>query len=265
MELLEALLLGVVQGLTEWLPVSSSGHLVIAQEMLGLRAGEHLLFDLMVHLGTVLAVCVYFRKELNNILLAALTKKDCGPRRDELRRLGLMILVGTVPIAVVGLAVSQRVEDVFTLGMVGVALIVNAFVLIIAERRASNAKEAVVKAVDAAVIGVFQAIAIIPGISRSGFTISGGLLRGIEREAAATFAFLLSVPALLGAFALGVATLDSYDTDAAAMVAGMASAFVVGIVAIDFLLRAIKAGKLWVFGAYCLALGATVLAFAITQ
>jgi undecaprenyl-diphosphatase len=259
MEFLEALLLGVVQGLTEWLPVSSSGHLVIAQELLGLTAGDHLLFDLMVHLGTVLAVCVYFRREFYNILLAALTKRDCGPRRDDLRRLGQMILVGTIPIAVIGLVISQEVEEVFTLRMVGAALIVNAFVLIIAERRASNARGSV-RFVDAVVIGVFQAIAIIPGISRSGFTISGGLLRGIEREAAATFAFLLSVPALLGAFALGVVTLDSHDTEVVMMAVGLVSAFVVGIVAIDFLLKAIKAGKLWVFGAYCLALGAVVLA-----
>jgi len=258
MEFLEALLLGVVQGLTEWLPVSSSGHLVIAQELLGMTAGDHLLFDLMVHLGTVLAVCVYFRKEFYNILLAVLTKRDCGPRRDDLRRLGLMILIGTIPIAMIGLVVSQEVEEVFTMRMVGAALIVNAFVLIIAERKASNAKRSV-RFVDAIVIGVFQAIAIIPGISRSGFTISGGLLRGIEREAAATFAFLLSVPALLGAFALGAVTLDSNDTEAAIMAVGLVSAFVVGIAAIDFLLKAIKAGKLWMFGVYCLALGAVAL------
>ncbi|MDH3366006.1 MAG: undecaprenyl-diphosphate phosphatase [Thermoplasmata archaeon] len=258
MDFLEALLLGVVQGLTEWLPVSSSGHLVIAQELLGMDAGEHLLFDLMVHLGTVLAVCVYFRKELFSILLAALTKRDCGPRRDELRRLGLMILIGTIPIAVVGLILTQEVERVFTVRMVGAALIVNAFVLVVAERRASNARSNA-GLVDAIVIGVLQAVAIIPGISRSGLTISGGLLRGIEREAAATFAFLLSVPALLGAFALGVVSLDSHDTEVAMMIVGLASAFVVGVVAIEFLLKAVKAGKLWIFGAYCLILGVIAL------
>lgn len=259
MEFLEALLLGVVQGLTEWLPVSSSGHLVIAQELLGMSADEHLLFDLMVHLGTVLAVCVYFRKELRGIVRAMLSRRGLDPRSDELRLLGFMILLGTIPIAIVGLIVSGEIGEVFTVRTVGIALIANAIVLVAAERRASGVKRSV-KPADALVIGLFQAVAIIPGISRSGFSISGGLFRGIEKEAAATFAFLLSVPSLLGAFAYGAMTLDAHDTEVGMMLVGLVSAFVVGVVAIDFLLKAIRAGKLWVFGAYCLALGAVALA-----
>ena len=260
MDFIEALLLGIVQGLTEWLPVSSSGHLVIAQELLGMSADEHLLFDLMVHLGTVLAVCAYFRRELHGILAAMFSRRGEDGRTAELRKLGYMILLGTVPIAVVGILVSGEVEEVFTMRMVGVALIVNAAVLVAAERRASASVRKSIRPADALVIGIFQAAAILPGISRSGFTISGGLFRGVEKEAAATFAFLLSVPALLGAFAYGAATLDTHGTEASIMIVGLVSAFVVGIAAIDLLLRMIRSRRLWVFGAYCVALGAVALA-----
>ena len=248
--------------MTEWLPVSSSGHLVIAQDLLGLAADEHLLFDLMVHLGTVLAVCVYFRRELFSIAKAMLPSHGDDAGAHELRMLGYMILLGTIPIAVVGLLISGEVEDVFTVRMVGIALMVNAVVLIAAERLRLGERKSV-RTVDALIIGVFQAAAIVPGISRSGFTISGGLFRGIEKEIAATFAFLLSVPSLLGAFAYGAVALDAHDTGIGMMVVGLATAFVVGLVAIDFLLRAIRAGKLWVFGVYCIALGAIALAISL--
>ena len=262
MELIEALILGVVQGVTEWLPVSSSGHLVIGQEILGLPAEENLLFDLMVHLGTVLAVCLYFRKELFRIVHALIPRSECGPERDQLRLLGAMIAVGTIPIAVVGLLLSGEIEEIFTLEMVGVALMVNAAVLFVAERMASDRKRSV-RLFDAVVIGLFQAVAIIPGISRSGFTISGGLMRGVEREAAATFAFLLSVPALLGAFAYGIVALDRYDAELTAMLVGLVSAFVVGLASIDVLLRIIRARGLWAFSIYCAVVGAAVIVWGL--
>ena len=262
MDLLEALVLGIIQGITEWLPVSSSGHLVIGQELLGLPTGDNLLFDLMVHMGTVLAVCTYFRRELWRICLALLSRRE---HRDEqltqLRLLGLMILLGTVPIALAGVVFADRVDEAFTIELVGAALIVNAVVLVIAERVGSRAEKRTVRAVDAIVIGVFQAIAVLPGISRSGFTISGGMFRGVEREMAATFAFLLSVPALLGAFAYGVYALDEQGSDLLILFAGALSAFVVGLMSIDYLLKAVRSGKLWVFGAYCLILGTAVLAY----
>ena len=262
MELIDALILGIIQGVTEWLPVSSSGHLVIGQEMLGLPAEENLLFDLMVHLGTVLAVCVYFRRELWNIVHALIPRSECGPERDQLRLLGAMIAIGTIPIAVVGLLVSGSVEDMFTIQMVGAALLVNAAVLIAAERIASDRKRSV-RALDALIIGVFQAVAIVPGISRSGLTISGGLFRGVERETAATFAFLLSVPALLGAFAYGVVMLERYDAEAVTMLLGMGTAFIVGLVSIDVLLRIVRAGRLWTFGIYCVVVGTMAIIWSV--
>ncbi len=262
MEILEAFVLGIIQGLTEWLPVSSSGHLVFAQELFGLPAGENLLFDLMVHLGTVLAVCVYFRKELWSILAAVVSRGGRSEQERQLRRLGGMIVVGTVPIAVLGLVISDGVEDLFDLRLVGIALLVNAAVLVFAERLSSGKKKDV-RLVDAVVIGMFQAVAIIPGISRSGFSISGGMVRGLQREMAATFAFLLSVPALLGAFAYGVTTLERYEADAIMLLVGAVTAFAVGLVSIDYLLKAIRAGKFWIFGAYCVAVGMAAIIYTL--
>ena len=254
MDILEALVLGIIQGLTEWLPVSSSGHLVFAQELFDLPAGENLLFDLMVHLGTVLAVCVYFRKELWSILAAMTSRSGRSEQESQLRRLGAMIVVGTIPIAVLGLVISDGIEGIFDLRLVGIALLVNAAVLVLAERWSSERKKDI-RLVDALVIGLFQAVAIIPGISRSGFSISGGMARGLQRETAATFAFMLSVPALLGAFAYGVTTLERYDADATMLLVGAVAAFAVGLVSIDFLLKAVRDGKLWIFGAYCVVVG----------
>lgn len=264
MDVLEALILGVIQGLTEWLPISSSGHLVIAQEWLGLPAEENLVFDLVVHLGTLVAVCAYFRKELGRILMALFARREV---RDEqiqaLRTLGFLLLVGTVPAAVVGVLLTGVIEDVFDLTLVGAALMFNAALLLVAERFGSAGTSKKATLLDAVVIGVFQAASIIPGLSRSGATISGGMLRGLERETAAVFAFLLSVPTLLGAFAYGLSTLERYEFTFANAVVGFAAAFLVGLASIEFLLKAVRGKKLWVFSVYCACLGAAVLALTL--
>ncbi|OGS42082.1 MAG: hypothetical protein A3K67_03910 [Euryarchaeota archaeon RBG_16_62_10] len=263
MDLVEALVLGVIQGLTEWLPVSSSGHLVIAQELLGLPAGENLLFDLVAHLGTLVAVCVFFRKELGRIIVSMFAKASArGEHENALRTLGFMLLIGTVPAAVAGVLLAGAMEDIFDIRLVGAALIANAGLLLAAERLASKGTRRSARLVDALVIGCFQAVAIVPGISRSGSTISGGMFRGLEREVAATFAFLLSVPTLLGAFFYGLLTLESYDTDLGAFLLGFVGALVVGLASIEYLLKAVRSGRLWAFSAYCVAAGTAVLLFA---
>lgn len=262
MDPVEALVLGVIQGLTEWLPVSSSGHLVIAQELLGLSAGENLLFDLVAHLGTLAAVCVFFRKELARIVVSVFMKaSDRGEHENALRMLGFLILVGTVPAAIAGVLLTDVMDEIFDIRLVGVALIANAGLLLAAERVGSKGTRRSARLADAVVIGLFQAIAIVPGISRSGSTISGGMFRGLEREVAATFSFLLSVPTLLGAFFYGLLTLDSYDTDLGAFLLGFIGALVVGLASIEYLLKAVRSGRLWVFSAYCVAAGAAVLIY----
>jgi undecaprenyl-diphosphatase len=266
MEPIEALVLGVIQGLAEWLPISSSGHLVIAQELLGQTAGENLVFDLIVHLGTIVAVCVFFRKELRRIILSMLmAKARRGEAEDALRKLGLLLLLGTVPAGVIGLllAEAESIEDVFDLRLVGVALMVNAVLLLVSERFGRRGARKRASAVDAVVIGMFQAAAIVPGISRSGSAIGGGMLRGLERETAAVFAFLLSVPTLIGAFAYGMLTLDRFELALGESLIGFFSAFLTGVLSISYLLKAVRQGRLWVFAAYCLALGGIVLAWTV--
>lgn len=263
MDALQALFLGIVQGITEWLPISSSGHLVIAQELLGLDAGENLVFDLAVHVGTLLAVCVFFRKELGRIVWAFVRPSGNAQNAKALRILGALLLLGTIPVAAVGFLLSEDTEDIFTIELVGAALLVNAAMLLLAERRAKAAQRKDVRAKDALVAGVLQAASIVPGISRSGATLSGGMFSGLEKEAAATFAFLLSVPALLGAFAYGFATLDRYDVDMVSIILGAVAAFVTGFVSIGYLLKAVRARKLWMFSVYCAVLGSVVLALTL--
>ena len=260
MDALQALVLGIVQGLTEWLPVSSSGHLVITEELLGLPAGESLVFDLVVHLGTVLAVCVFFRLELWRIVRSLTIRRAARDAQEELlHTLGLLLILGTIPAAGAGVLFSDSIEEIFDIRLVGFAMIANAVMLFLFEKLGSNGTRKTAKLLDALVIGSFQAVAIVPGISRSGSTIGGGMIRGLERETAAVFAFLLSVPTLLGAFAYGMLTLDRFDADLVTGAIGLVAAFGTGIVSIDLLLKAVKRGRLWIFGVYCVAVGAIVV------
>lgn len=259
MDILVALALGIVQGLTEWLPISSSGHLVIAEEVLGLSADMNLVFDLILHLGTLGAVVVFFRKELTRIVTSIVRLHPVkGSEEEKLRFLGLLLLVGTIPAAVAGVLFKDAIEQAFDIRYVGIALIANAIMLFSFERFWAKGTRKDAKLLDAIVIGLFQAVAIIPGISRSGSTIGGGMLRGLERETAAVFAFLLSVPTLVGAFVYGLLTLNKFDTDLASSVVGFGTALLVGFVSIGYLLKAVRSGKLWVFAIYCAVVGVAV-------
>lgn len=262
MDALQALVLGIIQGVTEWLPVSSSGHLVVAQKLLGLQANENLVFDLVVHLGTIVAVMAYFRRELWRIVSSFFVRGASDEQRS-LRRLGLILLVGTVPVGAAGVLFNSRIEGVFDIKLVGIALIANAGILAAAYAFGSKGARKETRFSDALIIGIFQAVSIIPGISRSGSTLSTGMMRGLERESAAVFAFLLSVPALLGASAYGIATLNSYDAALIPLVIGFSAALLVGLASIEYLLRIVRSGRLWVFAVYCAAAGAAVVAFSV--
>lgn len=225
-----------------------------------MAAEENLVFDLVVHLGTIFAVCAYFRKELWRIIVSmTIGKAKRGEQENALRKLGFLLLLGTVPAAIAGILLTDYVEDIFDVTLVGAALVANGVLLFAAERFGSKGTKKSAGALDALIIGTFQAISIMPGISRSGSTLSGGMFRGLERETAAVFAFLLSVPILLAAFAYAVVTLDTFDLDLVASLIGAGAAFVTGVVSIGYLLKAVRAGKLWIFSVYCLILGAAVL------
>jgi len=264
MDVFQAFVLGIVQGLTEWLPISSSGHLVIMQDLLGLQPDQNLVFDLVVHLGTLSAVLAFFRKELTRIVLAIFTKRSqVGPQEAALRLLAGLLIVGTIPAGVAGVLFSDSIERIFDLRLVGFALLVNACFLFAFERVGSEGTRRSARLLDAIIIGVFQAVAIIPGISRSGSTIGGGMLRGLERETAAVFAFLLSVPTLIGAFAVGAITLENTQATVLTLVVGFVVAFAIGLASIEYLLKAVRSKRLWVFSVYCAAVGGAVVAYSL--
>lgn len=257
---LQALILGIVQGLTEWLPVSSSGHLVIAEDLLGLNSSQNLVFDLVLHMGTLLAVVIFFRVELGRIVWSVLAWRSAkGPDQEQLRKLALLLLIGTIPAGIAGVLFKEEIENAFTIRLVGVSLLVNSVILFGAWKFGSKGTRKAASLKDAIVIGLFQVVSIVPGISRSGSTIGSGMLRGLERETAAVFAFLLSIPVLVGAFAFGMYSLPKYDATLLTGAIGMATSFAVGLVSISYLLKAVKSGRLWMFSAYCVVAGALVV------
>ena len=265
---LEAVFLGIVQGLTEFLPVSSSGHLVIAQHYLPNFHQPGVLFDVLLHLGTLLAVIIYFRQEVFSIGSSLLPrpKRDLSPQEETARKvhrnLAFFILLGSLPAAGIGLGFEEQIIRLFSsILMVGAMLIVTGTVLLLAEiipRRTSGKKQVGIG--DAIIIGLAQAASIIPGISRSGSTIAAALLRGIEGESAVRFSFLLSIPAILGAVVLNLKNLDQIPSgETWAYIAGTVTALIVGLASLWVLKEMVRLRKLKFFAYYCWVVGAAVL------
>ncbi|MBM3307689.1 MAG: undecaprenyl-diphosphate phosphatase [Candidatus Eisenbacteria bacterium] len=267
MTVLEGILLGVLQGLTEFLPVSSSGHLALAQRLLGVTT-PGVRFEVLVHLATAVAVVALFRRRVAAVLgaLAAWPFRHVrGARRWSAAqaadaRLGFHLALGTVPAAVVGYLFESRVEQAFDdVRLVSGLLIVTGFVLWSTRLVTGRGRSAETWR-DALVVGVAQAAAVLPGLSRSGATVSAGLLGGLDRRRAAEFSFLLSVPIIVGAAAVNLS--DAFRAGAApppAEVAGAVVAFVCALPAIAVFVKAISAGRVHRFSYYCWAVGAVGL------
>jgi undecaprenyl-diphosphatase len=259
---LEAIVLGLVQGLTEFLPISSSGHLRIVPAMLGWEdpgAG----FTAVIQLGTMAAVLIYFRADLWRIAVAWLRELRVPVRQaSHDARLGWFIVLGTIPISIFGFAFRDQIESgARSLYLIGSALILFSFVMLIAERVGSRRRTiAEMNGRDGLFVGIAQALALIPGVSRSGATISAGLFRGFDRVSAARYSFLLSVPAVVlsGLFELRKIGEDGGASAGATAIATVV-AFVSGYVAIAWLLRYLGTHTLDVFVVYRIALGALVL------
>jgi undecaprenyl-diphosphatase len=255
MNSIQALILGAVQGLTEFLPVSSSGHLVLFQRLFGLR-GDVLVFDVAVHLATLAAVIAVFWKDILGIF-----KKPFG-------RLTWLLVVGTIPAVVFGLAFKDWIERLFESGRtLGFEFIATGIVLWFAESvKSKNKKLGETSFADALWIGAAQAVAILPAVSRSGLTIAGSLFRGLNREFAAKFSFLLSIPAILGAAVLelpdAIGTLKSPGAAGVshlALILGMAAAFGFGWIALRWMLRVLSRGSLRGFAVYVFVVGLLIL------
>jgi len=255
MTVFQAIFLAVVQGLTEFLPVSSSGHLVFFQSLFGLEEPQ-VAFDVMLHLGTLLAVVVYLRADISQILQGTWEWVKGRREGEEKAKLLLWIVVATVPTGLMGILFKDWFEALFSRPQaVGLMLLVTGGVLWLTRTVKKNEKTSgKIGVMDALIIGIAQGVAIIPGISRSGATISTGLFRGLHRELAGKFSFLLSIPAVLGAAFLKFREIDT-GAEFGVTFIGMTVAFVIGLLSLKLLMKIIRAGKLSGFAYYCWAMG----------
>ncbi len=263
MELVRAAVLGVVQGLTEFLPVSSSGHLILLPELLG-WPDQGLAFDAALHAGTLLALLLYFHRTWLHLATGAARDLTSFPRRRHLgpeSRLVALLLVGTLPAAVTGLLLDDWIEAHLRTAWVVASTLagVGALLWWVEARPRGRRDIPDLGLTDVLIIGCLQATALVPGVSRSGATILGGLLLGMRREEAARFAFLLGTPAFAGAFLLTAPDLANGDATFAAVILGMATSAVVGAAAVAWLLRYLVRGSLRPFAVYRVVLAALVL------
>jgi undecaprenyl-diphosphatase len=266
--LLQALIMGVVQGLTEFLPVSSSGHLIVVPFLFGWDDAfiNSLAFSVMLHIGTLMALLVYFRADwLRLVPAGAAAMRDRSFAGDPDRRLAWLLVAATVPAALAGVLFDKLIETSFReVGLVAVTLVVGGAILWLADRRGLRTKGINDVTLPVALgIGVAQAVALIPGISRSGISISAARLAGLDREAAARFSFLMATPVTAGAAVFEVRRLlagdAGVDVSVGPLIVGVAAAFVSGALAIGVLLRYLRTRSLDVFVWYRLLLAATVL------
>lgn len=272
MNMLQAVLMGLLQGLTEFLPVSSSGHLVIGGKLLNIEQSG-ILLDVCLHFGTLVAVCIFFWPQIRDILTTLgavlLRKKTKDHKVLRQRRKNLMLLlciiVSCIPTAIIGLVLEHYSDVLFnSVKLVGALLLVTGIILWLAPRRHKTPDTAqAVNPKKALIIGLVQGLAVLPGISRSGSTIAASLFLGLSREEAARFSFLISVPAILGATLLEMLKLRG-DTIATELLPAMVGAVVAGVsgyFALRFFIKLLNKGKLYYFSIYCWILGLAALLF----
>ncbi len=254
MNLLDAVILGLVQGLTEFLPISSSGHLVIGEALLGFHV-PGVTLEVWLHLGTLLAVLVYFRRAIYKMGRSLLISS--GIENQDYRRLLLAIAVGTLPAVAVGFGAKSFVETAFSKSVLVSAMLILTGIILLVSQWAIN-RDRPINALRGFVIGIAQAFAILPGISRSGSTITIALFLGVSPSRAAEFSFLLAIPAIGGAFLLDLLSSGGAVVASGQLpiyLAGTAISFVVGYFSIYYLMRIIKRGRFYLFGLYCLVVG----------
>lgn len=257
MSVVQAIVLGVVQGLTEFIPISSSGHLVIVPEVLGWDS-PGLSFDVLLHAASLIALLIYFSGDLLDLVRGAFAGD-----RDQ-RHLAALLLIGTIPAGLAGLLLGNLFEEQFEDAKgAALQLLITAAILVAAElalryhqrKRAHHGQDLRrmkdLNAVDAGLVGVAQAIAIVPGISRSGSTIAAGLARGVSREASARFGFLLAIPALFGAALVKLPDLGEGSVGFGAALGGFVASLIASYVAIAALIKYLKHRTLYPFAAYC--------------
>ena len=264
MSWLEAFILGMIQGLTEYLPVSSSGHLAIGSALFGIQGDDNLTFSIVVHVATVLSTLVILWKEVDWIF-RGLFKFQMN---DETKYV-INILISMIPIGIVGLFFKDKVEEVFGSGLfiVGLMLLITAALLAFSYYAKPRTKEHI-SMKDAFIIGLAQACAVLPGLSRSGSTIATGLLLGDKKEKLAQFSFLMVIPPILGEALLDVMKMMKGENvtgsmEALPLIVGFVAAFVAGCAACKWMINIVKRGKLIYFGIYCAIVGVLTIIFSL--
>ncbi|RLI97739.1 MAG: hypothetical protein DRO99_02555 [Candidatus Aenigmatarchaeota archaeon] len=250
----QAFMLGVIQGITEWLPVSSSGHLAIAQNYMGLNLPVS--FDIALHVATLLVILLFFRKDVVGIL-TSLLRRDF---RTEHGRLFLLIALGSIPTAIIGFALKGFFESMFAdLHLVGGALLITGVLLVSSGKR--NGSKNIGK-MSAALMGLAQGFSVAPGISRSGATISAALFLGVDRMQAIRYSFLLAVPAILGAMLFELGSLSSSGIGPAPIASGFMASLAVGYFSLRLVIRAVMRRWFRWFAVYCFTAGLALLLLA---
>ena len=261
-DLIRSLLLGIVQGLTEFLPVSSSGHLEILNELMGNEGSLDSDFTmvLLVHFGTALSILYVFRSDVKSIILGVLST---GWNSDK--RLAVQIIISMIPALIIGLAFEERIEALFSGGIIhiGAFLIFTGIVLWVTPKIITKGSEITYKS--ALLIGIAQAIAIMPGISRSGMTIAVALMLGIVKKDAARFSFLMVLPVIIGKSLLDILKGDLIinGSNIATISVALVTSFVVGIFACTWMIKIVRNSKLSYFAYYCVAIGLAVITFSL--
>ncbi|NER14580.1 undecaprenyl-diphosphatase UppP [Leptobacterium flavescens] len=261
MDTIDAIILGIIQGLTEFLPVSSSGHLELGKAILGDNSvpEESLLFTIVLHFATALSTIVVFRKEVMEIIKGLFQFKW-----NEESKFSLKIIISMIPAVFIGLFFEEQLEELFgeNIQLVGFMLMITALLLFLADKAKDTTKNVTYN--NAFIIGVSQAIAVLPGISRSGATISTSVLLGIDKTRAARFSFLMVVPLIFGSIAKtimdGGITYESKQLTP--MIIGFIAAFLSGLLACTWMIQLVKKSKLTYFAVYCLIVGAIAIIYA---
>lgn len=261
-EIIKAIIVGIIQGLTEFLPVSSSGHIELSKAILNLDFGEQsLLFTLVLHTATALSTVVIFKNQILNIISGIFK----GEKEDI--NFAIKVVISMIPAVLIGLLLKDQIEALFSgnILLVGIMLLITAGLLYLADKAKDTQRDVSFR--DSLIIGIAQGIAILPGISRSGATISTSVLLGNDRSKAATFSFLMVIPVILGAMAKDL--IDEADTlslstnEILPLIAGFIAAFIFGIIACKWMVSLVKKAKLTYFSNYCLIVGTLAIGYAL--
>jgi len=263
MNIFKALILGAIQGLTEFFPISSSGHLVIFQYYLGFKKSL-LLFDIILHGATLGAILLYFRKKLWEIISPLFIQRKKSKLQTQKQKLLYLIIIGTIPTALIGLIFKKKIEPLFTnVTFTSLMFLFTGSFLWIGERRGkSNKGIKELKTIDAFLIGIMQGIALLPGVSRSGMTISTGLIRKMNKEFAFEFSFLLAIPTIIGALILEIKESVIEKTipeNPFPWIGGALISFILGYLSLIFLKKFLLKKRLFIFSYYCWILGGVLL------